>query len=95
MHRFFILFALLAISCYASSTDRVKKEVRTKLSKESVGNSTLLLSSKPDSICVKSICDGGSIQACLESRVFNICSAFCFNNGFNFFCCDGDFCCCY
>ena len=69
--------------------------MKVKLSKRSVGNSTLLLSSRPDSICIKSIFDNGRIQACLEPGVCDICSAICFENGFNFFCCDGNFCCCY
>ena len=100
IHRFFILFVLLVISCNASSSSSSLSSssdgyVKSKFSKRTVGNSTLLKELKPDSICVKSIFDDGRIQACLNPGVCLACSAFCFNNDYFFYCCDGDICCCY
>ena len=96
MYRFFILFVLLSISSSLDAYDGVQGTVKkVTTSKRSVGNSTLLLSSKPDSICFKSIYDDGRIAACLEPGVCALCSAFCFNNNYGYFCCHGDYCCCY
>ena len=73
--RFFILFALLAISSPSSSS---QTEV-----------------SKPDSIWIESVSPDNSSQLCSEPGVCELCFAFCSNNGYAIYCCDGGFCCCY